>query len=359
VAWGAVQLAEGFVPNYKILALCRVFLGALEAGFFPAMVYIMTTWYTRFEVQKRLAAFFLLAILIGGFSSILGYGLAQLNGRHGLSGWRWIFIIEGIITIFLGILVYFFVADFPDKNNFLSQEQTKFILKRIEDDRGDSVPDQITLQKVLHHLGDWTIWVYGLMFMTQTMPAYFVGFFINPILLGMGYTLKEAFLLAAPPYAFAFVIAMIFAWIADKTHMRAGTLVPQTLMEIIGLAVTAYAKSSGARYFGLFLVIGGASGSIPGILAYSSNNITSQSKRAVSCAVIIAFGGVGGIFATTVFREKDTPKYIPGLWATMACQFLNLILLAIMSLYFMFKNKQLRDGVVKELEGTPNFTYTI
>src|SRR5262245_61536835 len=76
-------------------------------------------------------------------------------------------------------------------------------------------------------------------------------------------------------------------------------------------------------------------------------------------AVIIAFGGIGGIFATTVFRQQDAPKYVPGIWATMGCQFLNLLLLAITTAYFLYKNKQVRDGVVKDLEGTPGFLYTL
>jgi succinate dehydrogenase hydrophobic anchor subunit len=76
-------------------------------------------------------------------------------------------------------------------------------------------------------------------------------------------------------------------------------------------------------------------------------------------AVIIAFGGVGGIFATTVFRQQDYPKYLPGLWATMACQFFNLVLLAITTMYFTHKNNQVREGKVKELEGREGFLYTI
>jgi hypothetical protein len=69
--------------------------------------------------------------------------------------------VEGIITIGLGIIGYFLLPDFPDKNKFLSREQTVLILKRVREDRGDHVPDEITTAKVLHHLSDWTLWAYG------------------------------------------------------------------------------------------------------------------------------------------------------------------------------------------------------
>ncbi|KAL4258761.1 MFS transporter superfamily protein, partial [Pleurotus pulmonarius] len=160
VAWGAVQLGMGFVPTWGWLILCRVLLGLFEAPFFPALVYIISTWYKRYEVQKRLAAFYLSSITISGFSPIIAYGLSLLDGKKGIAGWEWIFvsstfllsaahdahplpfctqIIEGAITIALGLILFYALPDFPDKNTFLTPEQTAFVLKRVEDDRGDSV----------------------------------------------------------------------------------------------------------------------------------------------------------------------------------------------------------------------------
>jgi len=359
VSWGAVQLGMGFVPSWQSLAVCRVLLGVGEAGFFPAIVFIVTTWYTRYEVQKRLAGFYLGAIFISGFSAIMAYAFSLLAGKQGIAGWSWIFIIEGAITITLGILTFFLITDFPEKNKFLTKAQTEVVLRRIEADRGDSIPDPLTPSKIISHLLDWKVWVLGIMFMTQTMPAYFVGFFITIILASMGWGIKDSLLLSAPPYAFAFVFAFFFAWISDKTRKRAVWMAVQVMFTLTGLFVTAYAKSAGARYFGLYFVNAGSAGCIPGVLAYSANNVISQSKRAVSTAIIIAFGGIGGIFATTVFREQDYPKYVPGLWATIGCQFLMLSCLALMTWHFRSQNKKLKDGKVNQLEGRAGFYYTL
>jgi len=360
VAWGLVQLAMGYVKSWGYLALCRVLLGVFEAGFFPAIVLIITTWYKRHEVQTRLAAFYMFSLLIGGFSPILAYGLSRLKGKKGISGWAWIFIIEGAITVFCGLVSFFYIADFPEENRFLKPEETAFILKRIEDDRGDSVPDALTWRKIFKHLSDWTMWAYALMFMCATMPAYVIAYFVTIILLGMGWDVPHALLLSAPPYLPAFVTAVAFAWMSDRLKQRAIFIAIQTLITIVGLFLVAYAKQGSVRYFGLFLVNAGALGCIPAILAYAANNITSQSKRSVSSAIIIAWGGVGGIFATTVFREADNPTYIPGIWATLGCQFLMLVLLAITTLRHMYWNKRAREGTLKEpLEGQPGFLYTL
>lgn len=97
-------------------------------------------------------------------------------------------IIEGAVTLFLGILAWLFIPDFPDRNTFLTPQETAVVLKRIEEDRGDSIPDPLTRQKVFTHLRDWTLWasgtkhcmpvismltaaVLGIMFMCASMPA--------------------------------------------------------------------------------------------------------------------------------------------------------------------------------------------
>lgn len=343
IAWGAVQVGMGFVPSWGYLALCRALLGVFEAGFFPALVFIVTTWYKRHEVQKKLAGLYMTSILAGGFSAILAYALSLLDGKGGLGGWSWIFIIEGMVTVIFGIASRLYIPDFPDRNDFLTAEQTALVLQRIEEDRGDSLPDSLK-GKVLLHLSDWKVWVYAVMYLCITVPAYAVGYFVTLILSGMGWNLEMSLLLSAPPYIFAAVSIFFFAWLSDKYHMRALFLTIQMLMTIIGLVLTAYTSLPGWRYTGIFLANAGSAGCIPGILAYASNNIVSHSKRAVTTAITVSFGGIGGIIATTIYRQQDFPRYIPGIIATISLQVLALILLGIMTVHFWYENKKVKLG---------------
>ncbi|KAJ3904951.1 major facilitator superfamily domain-containing protein [Lentinula edodes] len=359
IAWGAVQLAMAFVPNWQYLALCRVLLGAFEAGFFPALVFIITTWYRRHEVQKRLAGFYLISLLTGGFSAIVAYGFSHLAGKAGLAGWSWIFVIEGAVTIFFGCVAWAFLPGFPDNNTFLNSEETRFILERIEEDRGDSLPDTVTLWKAFEHLSDWKIWIYGLMFLCATIPAYAIGFFITVILSGMGWNLEFALLLSAPPYVFAALSVFVFAWLSDHFRSRAIFLAAQTILTLVGFAITGFVERPGWRYFGLFLGNAGSAGCVPGILAYSSNNIVSHSKRAVTTAIIISFGGLGGIIATTIFRQQDFPRYIPGISVTISCQALLLVLLGVLTLNFRYHNKTKRNTLQPAMGGRIDFLYTL
>jgi MFS family permease len=358
--WGVVELAMGWCNTWVQLLVLRILLGLFEASFFPAMMFIITTWYRRHEVQQRIAVFYVLSSIAGGFSPIIAYGISLLNGKQNIAGWSWIFIIEGAFTIFLALTSYMFIPDFPDKNTFLTQEETKFCLDRVEKDRGDALPDELTTEKVLTHLSDWTMWAYGLMYMCATIPPYLTAYFNAIILASMGFNTRDSLLLTAPPYAFSCISAVIFAYFSDKMKLRAPFIAAQTVITIVGLLITSYAKQAGPRYFGVFLSLAGGSGSVPGILAYSANNIVSHSKRSVSTGLVIAFGGIGGIIATTIFRQHDYPRYLPGFWATIGFQIFLLFLLAVTSTYYTIMNRKARDGTLKEpLEGQPGFLYTL
>ncbi|KAF8070733.1 major facilitator superfamily domain-containing protein [Lyophyllum atratum] len=360
VAWGAVQLAMGFVPTWGYLTVTRILLGALEASFFPAMIYIISTWYRRHEVQKRLAIFYLISITMGGISPILAYVFSLLDGKRGIRGWAWIFIIEGALTLFLGLLSWFYIPDFPDQNKFLTPDQTALVLKRIEEDRGDSIPDTLTAKKVFKHLSDWTLWSYGTMFMCSTLPAYAQAYFISIILRGLGWSKTNALLLSAPPYLPSIVTTLFFSWLSDRTKHRGGFIVLQALICIVGLVLTAFAKNGGVRYFGIFLTNAGNSGTIPGILAYASNNVVSHSKRSVQTALTVSLGGVGGIIASTTFRAQDAPRYLPGLGVTMGSQGLLILLVGITHIHFRRLNRLSRQNKLKKpLEGQPGFFYTL
>jgi len=203
------------------------------------------------------------------------------------------------------------------------------------------------------------MWAFALMFMCATMPAYAVGYFITIILASMGWGVRDSLLLTAPPAVFGAVCCFAFAWISDKTRKRALLIAIQTLLTIIGLLITAYGKQHGVRYFGLFLTNGGASACVPAVLAYNANNVVSHTKRSVSTATIIAFGGIGGIFATTAYRQQDFPRYLNGIWATIGCQFLMLVLVSMTSYTFIRRNRLCREGKIGPLEGQPGFFYTI
>lgn len=182
-----------------------------------------------------------------------------------------------------------------------------------------------------------------------------------PIILhGLGYSAGMSQILSAPPYASSVIIALALAWAADKTHLRAPFIIVGCVLVVIGLSMTAYHTNNAIRYLGIFIGMAGAQSNVPTVLAYQANNIRTNSKRSVGSALQIGFGGIGGIYASTVFRQQDSPKYLNGLWATMGAQFMMMVLLVITTVYFKRKNRQKTEGTLREpLEGHEGFTYTV
>lgn len=220
--------------------------------------------------------------------------------------------------------------------------------------------------------------------MCATMPSYAFAYFLPVILQeGMGYTPFMSQVLGAPPSVFAVIVCFALSWWADKLKMRAPFIMGQAVITIVGLVLTGYAlENNGVRYFGSFLGVAGAAGNVPAILAYQSNNIRTNSKRAVGSAlqvgfgrffphpfeylilrsqiftnIIILAGSIGGILASTVYRNQDRPQYVPGIWATLGAQFLMLILTGLMTMYFRNQNKN-QEKKGKKLENCEGFRYT-
>lgn len=184
--------------------------------------------------------------------------------------------------------------------------------------------------------------------------------FAPVIILGMGYSAAITQLLSAPPVVFAVITALAISWMSDKYRKRSPAIVFQCLMGITGLMITAYHTNDGVRYFGLFLGQAGCQGNVPAILAYQSNNIRFQSKRAVGSALQIGFGAIGGIIASTVFFEEEAPYYRTGLWITAGLQLFILGIVACTTTFFYTMNKRADNGTLKHpIEGQPGFKYTL
>lgn len=360
VSFGAILIGMGSTRSWGTMALCRALLGVLEAGFLPGCTFLITCWYQRFEVGKRLAGFWILSVLTGGFSAIFAYVLTLLSGKGGLNGWSWIFVIEGAITCVICIAGWFIIIDFPSKiKTFLTPEEKQFVIDRINNDRGDAVEDKITPAKILFHLKDWRLYFWAFNLMASTLPGYAYSYFLPVILrAGMGYSTTQSQLLSAPPYVLAAIMTYISGVLGDKYHIRGPIIAVHQLLTAVGMIITAYGGSNAFRYFGAFLGIGFLQYCVPGVLTFQANNITSHSKRAVASATCIIGGGIGGIAASVAFKSSESPSYETGIWTTFGVSMVSIALIGIMDWHFRKCNKAVRSGERRN-EGREDWYYTL
>lgn len=103
-------------------------------------------------------------------------------------------------------------------------------------------------------------------------------------------------------------------YLADKYRMRGPVLISNAVLSIIGLAVLGWVEAVGIRYLGVFFITGGAQANVPAAMAYMSNNVIGQWRRAFSSAAFVAGGGIGGIAGSLIFRSQDAPRYLNGIY---------------------------------------------
>ncbi|KFY64722.1 hypothetical protein V496_03070 [Pseudogymnoascus sp. VKM F-4515 (FW-2607)] len=251
ISFGSILIGMGFTKSFETMALCRALLGATEAGFLPGCTFLISCWY------KRLGAFWILSVLVGGFAAVFAYVLTLLKGKQGLNGWQWIFIIEGAITVVICFTGWFLIVDFPGKAKFLTPTERKYAVERINDDRGDGEQDKITMRLIIHHLADPKLYAFSFMLMSSTLPGYAYSYFL-PIIFkdGLGYSTSKSQLMSAPPYVLAAILTYTSSWLADRFHIRGPVIAFHQAMTFTGMLITAFAESTGARLFGAYLGIG-------------------------------------------------------------------------------------------------------
>lgn len=154
IGWGIVTICQGVTASFGGLVACRVLIGVFEAGFYPGCVYLLSMFYRRYELQKRLNIFFSFSVIAGAFSGLFAYGVAHMDGIGGYAGWRWIFIIEGIMTVVAAAFGYLVIPDWPETSKFLHADERRLLIRILAADRANTSMNRIDRATVLRVFKD-------------------------------------------------------------------------------------------------------------------------------------------------------------------------------------------------------------
>lgn len=189
--FGLVSICQGLVQNYAGLLVTRFFLGLFEAAFFPGCFYLIGMWFKRSEAQRRYSFFFSSTTLAGGFAGLLASAIGKMDGLRGYRGWRWIFILEGVLTCVVALSLFFVIPSFPEEARWLTPVEHSYVKARLEIDQGghaSAAERKITLRDVANVFKDYKIFLGGLMYFGLVVPAYGYAFFAPSIISTYGYS---------------------------------------------------------------------------------------------------------------------------------------------------------------------------
>ncbi|KAK8080813.1 hypothetical protein PG997_008631 [Apiospora hydei] len=338
-AWGLVAMCLGFVQNFAGFVAVRAILGLTEGGLLPGMILYLSGIYRREELALRIGLFYTAASLSGAFGGLLARGLAEIGSRGGLSSWRWIFVIEGLLTIVVAIAVYFILPNGLADAKFLSPEEREFAMRRVHGSgRGDSLHEReanerFSWSEVRRGIFSFLTWSTAIAYFGILSGLYSFGLFVRypdpyryttqsppnrlviqlpTIIAALGYTANEAQLWSVIPYAAAAVVTVIVAFLSDRLRVRGIIMLFTLPIAIIGYAAIANTTNPRVKYGMTFLMATGLYSSVPPVLGWLSNNSAGHYKRATTSALQLAIANAGGFVTVFVYPKSQGPQYHEG-----------------------------------------------
>jgi MFS family permease len=230
ITWGLVSVATAWVFDANSYYVARFALGVAEAGFFPGVAYFFAAWFPT-QYRARMLAWFLVAVplssVIGGPISGL---LLEMNGVFGLLGWQWLFIVEGVPAVVLGLVVLRVLSDRPEMAAWLSPEERSVLNAMLAAEKRERPKSSLAAA-----LSDTRVVMLAAIQFGFTLGSYGIGIFLPQIIKGFGLTNLAASVLSAVPYIFASAAMLWWAWYVDRTGRKIGNLAVACAVGTAGL----------------------------------------------------------------------------------------------------------------------------
>merc|ERR1711939_352393 len=305
------DLGMSGLDYYAALLAARAALGIAEGGLFPGVTFYITMWYRRHECGLRMAIFFSAATAAGAFGGLLARGIIEMDGVGGKSGWAWIFILEGLMTLIIAGVAFLVMNDYPSTAKFLTPAEREEVSRRLEHDRS-SLADEYHMKYFWHAVKDWKIWVHMFITIGIYTPLYSISLFMPTIVKTLGYTNEKAQLMTVPPYIVACFCCITGGFAADRLKTRGVFMIGFNCVALIGLVMLIASQNPHVKYTGCFFFAAGIYPNVPQGVAWNGNNIGGSVKRGVGIAMHVGFGNLGGAISGFIYLSKDSPKFTQG-----------------------------------------------
>lgn len=289
VSWGLVAAATAFVWSEGSFVVLRLLLGAAEAGFAPGVILYLTYWIPAPQ-RARILAGFLLAVPVSSAAGapISGLILSAMDGVCGFSGWRWLYFVEALPSIILGVASFFYLPDGPAQAHWLSAKERETLRAALaSEERGGS-------ENHWRALLDPRILILGVTYFGVVVALYGLSFWLPQIINGFGYGLAATSLLAAIPYIFGAIAMWAFGRSSDLRRETVGHTAIASVIGAVGLAGAAFASTPFYAMIALSVASVGAVGALPCFWSFATLTLGAVDS-VVGVAVINSIGNVSGL----------------------------------------------------------------
>ncbi|ROW01274.1 hypothetical protein VMCG_05858 [Cytospora schulzeri] len=361
ILFGLITLCMAYVQDWKQMIALRFLMGLAMSGIYPGLAYLISGWYPRKEQQLRFAYLQSGQVAIVATGSIVNYGLNFLDHSHSLRGWQWMFIVQGAITMFIGVVTYFWIPDFPENSSktfwFLTQTEADQVIATLNNDRHDAgPPEPFSMTAILTPFLDIKLYAFSILFFLQNVVSTSLSYFIPTILIGMGFTSDDSILLYAPPYYYAVIPVILTSFVADRYSLRGPVIIFNAICLIAGISMLGFPSNVAVRYVGVLFATGAYVSNWAAMNAYQMNNVTGQWKRATVAATVSGCNALGGIAGSYIFKPSEAPRYPTAMWISIGSHILIIAIVLVCGGSFWRANRRASDGK-GIIEGVKGFRY--
>ncbi|KAJ7604012.1 major facilitator superfamily domain-containing protein [Roridomyces roridus] len=351
LVWGIASLAQGLVKNQAGLFGIRFLLGATEAGLFPGVIFLFSVYYRRHERSYRVAIFFGGAALAGAFGGILAYAIGKMDGVGGRKGWEWIFILEGLLLTCCS-LAYLIVPTWSHEATFLTERERTRLLERLNADSDAGRQEAFEWFFVRQALTDHLVWAYALLFHGFAFVLYSLSLFLPTIISGLGFANWEAQLMTVPPNALAALSIWCTVWLSSRYNYRAPFIIGAAFVAIIGYIILLTGPTIASQYVGVHFAAAGVYTGNALLLSWPGENVSGQTKRAVSVAFQITLGDMGAIAGVLIYRpEFAAHLYRKGNIISIGYLLFAVVVTTYLWVWMAAENRRRDKIVAEDLEG--------
>ena len=312
--WGLAASAMALVQGSTSFLVLRFILGVAEAGFFPGVILYLTFWFPA-RYRARIISRFMLAIPLAlAVGAPVSTWIMQLDGALGLTGWQWLFLLEGLPAVLMPIAVLTMLPDNPSKASWLSEDEKKWIERELATDR-EAVAVKKMESSALKAFASPMLWAFCFIYLANVGTNYGISMFLPQIIKQQGFSTMETGFIMSVPYIAGCIGMLAIGYSSDLFKERKWHLIGSLMITAVGLGIAGWLGSTvGAIAAICFCAIGimGSKGPFwPLPSAYLSG-----AGAAAGIALINSVGNLGGFFGPYMIGllKRETGTFESGLY---------------------------------------------
>ncbi|KAK0432051.1 major facilitator superfamily domain-containing protein [Desarmillaria tabescens] len=243
ITWGIIVMCIASVQTYGGLITCRVLLGAAKAGYYPCVIYYLAFWFRPEELALRVAAFYSFGQVSGFVGGFLAFAISYADGV--LAGWRWLFIIEGIPAILMGVMTLFILPDFPQTATFLTERERVTVIDRLSRDAPSKEGKAWDKGEVLGLFADPTFWTFSAVWFCHAVGGFGLSYVLPTVIYELGFTTTAlSDVLSMPPSLSTFVLLNTLGWLIQKRFWNPFRIAIGSVVRYLALLVATATAGS-------------------------------------------------------------------------------------------------------------------